>query len=415
MSHSETIFVEGPLLQQAEELALYVAKRVDETSVETYPLVQQVRALESEVDAQTIVSLLFEYLNTFSTIPAEDYEPVFNQILYILCSAPSTVLDNAVPTLVKVLGDDAVSIVPVVSRLKVLANLFNLLEVSSPLRQLAFMAIIQLAASHRQLPVVDTHSRNLEQWIKQWQLSADAAVQMYLELSTTFKTHGYADASLKYLIKGLQQAENATGVPPSALKNEAIRAVHETLHNPRLYNFDQLIGLAPVRALEGEKIFVLLEIFLQDTLPRLQEFLSGSPVAVAEYQLDTDVLMTKMRHLSLASLSAQHIAEPLAYADIAAALSIPVEEVEMWVIDAIRVGLIQAKMDQMAQIIQVNRTSYRTFGPKEWSDIRDQVAAWDKSLGDILQVIGNAKLLTQQQLRSNTTVSVQAKPQKSTV
>ncbi|KAJ1949029.1 hypothetical protein IWQ62_006802 [Dispira parvispora] len=276
------------------------------------------------------------------------------------------------------------------------------------------MTIIQLAASHRQLPIVDTHLCNLEQWIKQWQLPVDATVQMYLELSATFKTHGYAEASLKYLIKGLQQAENATSIPLNTLKNEAIRAVHETLHSPRLYNFDQLIGLAPVRALEGEKMFVLLEIFLQDTLPRLQEFLSNSPAAVTEYQLDTEVLMTKMRHLSLASLSAQHIAEPLAYADIAAALSIPVEEVEMWVIDAIRVGLIQAKMDQMAQIIQVNRTSYRTFGPKEWSDIRDQVAAWDKSLGEILQVIGNAKLLTQQQLRSNTTVSVQAKSQKST-
>ncbi|KAJ1968641.1 hypothetical protein IWQ62_001116, partial [Dispira parvispora] len=153
MSHSETVFAEGPLLQQAEELALYVAKQADETSVETHPLVQQVRALESEVDAHTIVSLLFKHLNTFCAVPAGDYESVFNQILYILCSAPSSVLDNAVPTLVKALEDDTVSKVPVVYRLKVLANLFNLLEVNSPLRQVVFMTIIQLAASHRQLPI----------------------------------------------------------------------------------------------------------------------------------------------------------------------------------------------------------------------------------------------------------------------
>ncbi|KAJ1928219.1 hypothetical protein IWQ60_002248 [Tieghemiomyces parasiticus] len=396
MENINTVFVDGPLTQQAEELALHCAKQSGSEQPEESTLVKKLHALDPETPADELVALLMPELSALSATPAKEYEAAYNQLFFIVKSAAPATIAKSLSALMNEITTGAAE-VPVALRLKVLSNLFNLLPAQSPLRADIFLAVVRLAARSDLSQAVVPQLAKLDLWAKEWQLTPAQVTQLYLEISRSLSADQLSPDALTFLVKALRSSQDDPTYTTGSLKAEAARAVGATLQNPDLYNFDQLASLTPIRDLKGEPIYELLSIFLQDALPRLQEYLAANAAAVAEYQLDPEVLLSKMRHLSLAALAGRHIGRQLAYADIASVLAVPEDEVELWVIDAIRVGLVQAKMDQMSRTILVNRTTYRSFGQEEWAAIQSQLTTWDQSLTETLQVIGNAKLLAQQQ------------------
>lgn len=74
-----------------------------------------------------------------------------------------------------------------------------------------------------------------------------------------------------------------------------------------------------------------------------------------QYALDTNDLEYKMKLLTLATLASQLTSAEriLTFQQISDALQIPVEDVEIWVIDAIGNHLVDASIDQLAGIVTV--------------------------------------------------------------
>jgi len=117
-----------------------------------------------------------------------------------------------------------------------------------------------------------------------------------------------------------------------------------------------------------------------------------------------------MRLLSVAAIGTQQLGKSIPYADIAKALHIDLDEVEIWVIDGIslccpvfiylfppqmadshitpsiiiviRAGLVEAKLNPVTSTLLI---TYVTIFFDNWR----------QSLSDILQVIANAKLIAQ--------------------
>ena len=99
-----------------------------------------------------------------------------------------------------------------------------------------------------------------------------------------------------------------------------------------------------------------------------------------------------MRLLTLASLSAQSAqSRTIPYAQIAKALDIPAGNVEMWVIDCIRSGLVEGKLSQQKQEFLIHRSTYRVFGDNQWREVANRLETWRASLTNVLQVIRSQK------------------------
>jgi translation initiation factor 3 subunit M len=99
-----------------------------------------------------------------------------------------------------------------------------------------------------------------------------------------------------------------------------------------------------------------------------------------------------MRLLTLASIAAATgQTRSLPYSTIASSLSIPSEDVEMWVIDVIRAGLVEGKLSQLNQTFLIHRSTYRVFGDSQWREVAGRLDMWRSSLLGVLKVIQQEK------------------------
>lgn len=201
------------------------------------------------------------------------------------------------------------------------------------------------------------------------------------------------DFSLKKLATFDQQ--DAQVIPLA--KDVVLRAI--TMDN--FFAFEDLLQYNSVQQLKGTEEYQLLDIFLNGTLTTYQTFASTH----ASLIIDSEKNIHKMRLLSLASLGSENLSRELTYADIAKNLQIEQEEVEMWVIDVIRAGLVEAKLDQLNKTVIVHRSIYRVFGQEQWKKLSTSLSAWKENLNEILAVVGNAKLIAGGALQGGATSS----------
>jgi translation initiation factor 3 subunit M len=181
-------------------------------------------------------------------------------------------------------------------------------------------------------------------------------------------------------------------------KDIVLRAI--TMEN--YFAFEDLLQYNAVQKLKGTEEYELLDVFLNGTLTTYQTFAQSHASLITNSESN----IHKMRLLSLASLGSENLSRELTYADIASNLQIPEEEVEMWVIDVIRAGLVEAKLDQLNKTVIVHRSIYRVFGQEQWKKLSTSLSAWKENLNEILAVIGNAKLIAGGALQGGASAAV---------
>jgi translation initiation factor 3 subunit M len=119
--------------------------------------------------------------------------------------------------------------------------------------------------------------------------------------------------------------------------------------------------------------------------------------------IDKSKAERKVRLLTLASL-ANTPSRTLPYSKIVTALDIPSEDVEMWLIDVIRAGLVEGKLSQYRQELLVHRSTYRTFGREEWEELDARLEEWKVALEGVLSG-DHAALLKEQTQGQEVTVT----------
>ena len=175
----------------------------------------------------------------------------------------------------------------------------------------------------------------------------------------------------------------------------SLRALKSALNHPSQFDFQDLTALDAIQSLRNSEpiYFQLLEIFNSDLLDDFNDFKDEHDGWIEDSGLDGAALNRKMRLLTLASISAATgQTRSLPYAHISKALQIPSEDVEMWVIDVIRAGLVEGKLSQLNQTFLIHRSTYRVFGENQWREVASRLDMWRNSLVSVLQVITNEKL-----------------------
>ncbi|CAG8719918.1 15539_t:CDS:2, partial [Acaulospora morrowiae] len=390
MTHVNTVFIDGPLEVQALEYASYISKLKGEPE-EDGPFVKKTTDLLNEKNLEQIYQNFAETTSILLDAPEKEFEAIYNLLIAILKSSSPQTHPTLINSSIKILVNDDRD--KAIQKLKVLQNLYNTLEYTSPLRYDVFIAILNIATKNDEIDTVLPQLSRLETWVKEWSITKEQVRELYLTVSDKLKEVGEVKRSHDFLLKYLATYTSSEDL--SVIRPFACRAITEAIQLPEILNFEDLLKLDTIQAQKGEELFELLKVFLSGNLKEYKVFVEGKPGVIEKLGLSNEDNIRKIRLLTLASLASEHVSREITYQMIATSLEIEEDEVEMWTIDVIRANLIEAKVNQVRKTILVNRSTYRTFTMEQWQQLSDKLEGWRQSLTDILQVIANAKLIAQ--------------------
>jgi len=359
-------------------------KNADSSSITEYQrLVGEQRTVEF---LSKIVSSETEFLFKECRDSDKDIEGFFNVILTILHKLENEDEINIVSQKIR----DSLVSNPTESsslKIKILTNLFNSFSTKSQQRYEIFVSLVKLGADSGNMEFVQNQTNQLEEWIEEWSISTAKIRNIYNLMSNIFKESNKM-TSHKFLVKFLQTFSKDDA---SEAEQESCRACIEAISLPELYQSDYLLELAAIQHLEksNPKTYELMKIFATEQLEAFIQFQQRNPDFIKTLGLNENDCLQKIRLLSLATLTSEQSKVP--YSLISKILQIDEDQVEMWVINAMEGELLDAKLDQLNKIVNVNSSTQRVFNKSQWSQLGLRFGAWSASVKNLLQVIDNAK------------------------
>jgi translation initiation factor 3 subunit M len=278
--------------------------------------------------------------------------------------------------------------------LSILSTIFNTLTPSNDMRYHILLAIVRVVKQTSNFETLRPQLKYLDSWLEVWDLEEEDTRKLYLAISEAAADTGEDEQAYSYLLRTLRTFPSDEASSEEA-KELSLRALKTALTHPSHFDFQDLTDLDSIVALRDSEpvYFQLLEIFNSDNLDDFNDFKDEHDGWIEESGLDAAALNRKMRLLTLASIAAATgQTRSLPYAHIAKALQIPSEDVEMWVIDVIRAGLVEGKLSQLNQTFLIHRSTYRVFGENQWREVASRLDMWRNSLTGVLQVIQQEKL-----------------------
>jgi len=193
-----------------------------------------------------------------------------------------------------------------------------------------------------------------------------------------------------YLLKILNTYSEISQVDEVAIiaaKNAAIGAIRDPL---TLYTEQNgMMVFPPIMSLKSDPVtsslYILLKIFQEGKLEDFHSFVSQNGSTLSSLNLNTIDCTRNIRLLSLCSLSSEY--DEISYDVIMDTLQVSHHEVENWVFAAVSSGLISAKIDQLKQVVIVERCTVRRFGPQQWKVLQNQLCSWKKTVNSVINVL----------------------------
>jgi translation initiation factor 3 subunit M len=285
-------------------------------------------------------------------------------------------------------------------RLRILTNIYHAFARSSPSRYDLFVAIANFAADSGNAELVIPKFKQIDQWLAEWGSNIEQSRRLY-KLAHKVLASSHRSAQAHELITKYLQTFNSDIREGKQVSDEVVDAAavaaREAILSDEIYQCDHLFSLEAVKLLEKHPqhnaLYHLLQIFAQEKLDSFQAFQAKHPDFLQNAGLTSENCLRKIRLLSLASLGADSSEVP--YALIAGTLQISEDDVESWIIDAVSVKLIEAKLNQLKRIANISFCVQRVFGPPQWRQLSTKLTKWKSSVHHILQTVQQTKSIGQ--------------------
>ncbi|GBG63478.1 hypothetical protein CBR_g38096 [Chara braunii] len=284
-------------------------------------------------------------------------------------------------------------------KIKLLFHLYNTIKKAPYARFLLYRRLLEFAIAAKVTDLVTPSLKRLEAFLKEWNVTVQDQRGLYLT-ATNLLREGRGSAAAKesfnFLLKFLSTFSGEDPQRLADVREYAVRAAVEYIKATDIFQCD-LLDMAAVCQLESDPdyahVYRLLKIFLTRKLDAYLVFVDEMGVAVIEaLGLNHEECVTKMRLMSLAALGVEAPNGEIPYDVIRRNLEIDEDEVEMWVVRAISVKLLEAKMDQMREVVVVNRCLQRVFGPSQWVDLRAKLLQWRENLASVVRIVHHARV-----------------------
>merc|ERR1712225_210940 len=363
------VFIDGSFADLAQELAEYL-----HIGPEIQPLLDENKkddALKKLVTASAALN----------STPEKEFTAAYNLLVYLVVQSPS--VNMFLPRMYENLSKPITSS-PINGSglaLNVLTTIFNLLQPDNDVRFNVFQAILRLVKTSGLYEMLRPQLTKLDAWLAEWEVDEEDQRKLYCQIADIAEESGEEKQSYQYVLKALRtfDPKETEEISSTEAQNISLRALKTALLS--------IQALSDSHPIYSE----LLEIFAEKELEDYNDFRDEHEGWIEEEGLDNSKLHRKMRLLTVASVAASTNSRELEYKRIAKALQIPAEDVEMWVIDVIRAGLIEGKLSQQKQVFLVHRTTYRVFGEKQWREVATRLDQWKESLRAVKEVISRER------------------------
>ncbi|KAI0751139.1 PCI-domain-containing protein [Daedaleopsis nitida] len=394
VTDSISIFAEGTYEEQILELVNYLARALPEDGKAAYvqpfqdsltipeggkpveedeekrrqvlgSVLDEVKGLgdASEKEIEGFFNLLFSHFLTLYPIDAPETRSYLDKLLTTISSAP-----DHTPT-----------------KYRILSNLFNAIPRQSALRLPVYKTLLELASANDELDILGLSRSEVEKWLSDWEVSSEEKSEFLKLLVDVNRQAGQLHTSFQF------QLAYVRSLPVSSAQSAAIDAIAAAFRLPSFFDFDSLFRLDAVVAAKDHELFALLKIFLNDGLEQYKAWATSHSEALSKYELDNSQLERKIRLLTLATLAFQNIGRDVPYSVLAAALQIEPTQVESWIIDVIRAGLLSGKLSQTAQTLHVTRATARAFEREQWVLLEKRLQAWKVGLAGVLEIVSASR------------------------
>ncbi|KAK7184128.1 hypothetical protein DPSP01_001233 [Paraphaeosphaeria sporulosa] len=389
-----TLLIEGTFEELADELAQYIDSLKKSQGDESSAIQAETVELLKENKKDEVLKKLVMGSQVLNQAPEKEFIAAYNLLIHLVRQSP-----NVPMFLPKICAHLSAPISSSPANggglaLSVLSTVFNTLPSDhSELRFHVLLAILRVIRATSNFETLRPQLKQLDKWLEDWETEEADDRKLYLAVSDVAADAGEDEQAYTYLLRALRTF-SADQVSSQEARDLSIRALKSALIHPSHFDFQDLTGLDSVQALRNSDpiYFQLLEIFNSELLDDFNDFKDEHDGWIDEVGLDGAALNRKMRLLTLASIAASAAqTRELPYAHIAKSLQIPSEDVEMWVIDVIRAGLVEGKLSQLKQTFLIHRSTYRVFGEKQWREVSSRLDMWRSGLEAVLQVVQQEK------------------------
>lgn len=191
------------------------------------------------------------------------------------------------------------------------------------------------------------------------------------------------------LVETYTTMNEVDAVGMAAAKDAAVGAIRDPVTLFRQQR--DLLSRPAIQALRKDNADLcgLLTVFQEGKLVDYEAFVAekDAKTLFAQWNLEPAHCERYIRILSLCSLASEH--EEIPYMGIAETLKLSsgTDQVESWVIAAVNSGLLQAKMDQLAQKVVVERSVVRQFDMEQWKNLQTRLSSWKEHVGSIVAAL----------------------------
>ncbi|PCH40893.1 PCI-domain-containing protein [Wolfiporia cocos MD-104 SS10] len=390
-----SIFAEGTYAEQIRELVDYIARSRPEEERPAFvqPFVDVLETTESqgpieedEARRKKVLTMVLGEVKGLGDGSDKEIEGFFNLLVshYIVLLSGNADAKEQLATLLQTI---AASPDHTLIKYRALSNIFNALPRRSSLRLLVYKTLLELASAHDELELLGLSRVDVEKWLSEWDVSQEEKSAFLQSIASAYTTCGQPEAAYECSLSYIRSLSPSS---PSA-QAAAVDIIAAALRLPTLFDFDAVFRLDAVVAAKEHELFSLLQIFLNDGLPEYRAWAEAHPDVFAKYDLDRTQLERKIRLLGLATLGFQNIGRDLPYATIASTIQVEPSEVERWVIDVIRAGLLSGRLSQTSQTLHITRATVRTFERPQWEALEKRLLAWKSGLAGVLDVVAAAQ------------------------
>jgi len=278
------------------------------------------------------------------------------------------------------------------TRLVILHHMFNL-NPTIRWQYTLFVAILEYSLESDQSYAVESLFESIEERLKSWAIPAEKKRTVY---DLILKHIGSTDSTscYEFNVKYLSTYDNEQSI--STETKERIKSIIISLiKDPEILRTDTLLDLNVVKRLKNDKtydpVYNLLEIF---TCQGYKEYLNFKNEAknhdlLSSFELDNEKVVSKIRLLALTSLASSK--DYIPYHEAAQVMGIDEAEVEFMVVEAIVMGVLDARLDQLEHLIIIRQAESRYFKLEQWEQIETKIDKCKENLASLLTVIQNAK------------------------
>ncbi|XP_065070602.1 eukaryotic translation initiation factor 3 subunit M-like [Rhopilema esculentum] len=272
-------------------------------------------------------------------------------------------------------------------RLRILGCFFAGLNEDCPLRYEVYCSQLKLATQFGLTDNVETKLKEASSWLELWNLDIEKKRKCYRLLHSALKDSKNSNEATKVMLEILGTYDDRSA---TEAKDDALQCILHCINKPDVFIMDHLLQLKPVLALEGQPILKLLKIFVSGKLQDYMDFFEkNSNFVLGLPGVNHEGNINKMKILTLVSIAREQ--SEIEFGPLAKQLLLNEDEVEEFVIEAVKSDLFHAKLDQVNEKVILDSSNRRTFERKEWEELRQKLEQWRENLltikGQLEQVV----------------------------